>query len=187
MVLLRHPLLSSPKILMPGARADNFRQTQMPLALTKFSLCLSCLFRSWPVGNSQASQCLVSAAPKDDCGPCLSAFLFSPLQVLRFYAIWDDTNCAFGDHHPCIIHYFLADDTVEVREIHKRNDGRDPFPVLMRRQRLPKIFVDKNSKIGTSICAKVSLFHGQKKFFKWSLNSLSFEEQWQECSASISL
>lgn len=139
------------------------------------------------MGNSQASLCLISAAPKDDCGPCLSAFLFSVLQVLRFYAIWDDTNCAFGDHHPCIIHYFLADDTVEVREIHKRNDGRDPFPVLMRRQRLPKIFVDKNSKIGTSICAKVSLFHGQKKFFKWSLNSLSFEEQWQECSASISL
>lgn len=73
-------------------------------------------------------------------------FFSSPPKVLRFYAIWDDTNCAFGDHHPCVIHYFLADDTVEVREVHKRNDGRDPFPVLMRRQRLPKIFVDKNSK-----------------------------------------
>lgn len=42
---------------MPGARADNFRQTQMPLALTKFSPCLSCLFRSWTLGNSWASQC----------------------------------------------------------------------------------------------------------------------------------
>uniref|UniRef100_A0A8C3U5H7 EF-hand domain containing 1 n=1 Tax=Catharus ustulatus TaxID=91951 RepID=A0A8C3U5H7_CATUS len=78
-------------------------------------------------------------------------FLTYDTKVLRFYAIWDDTNCAFGDHHPCIIHYFLADDTVEVREIHKRNDGRDPFPVLMRRQRLPKIFVDKNKNFPSCV------------------------------------
>ena len=30
------------------------------------------------------------------------------------------------------------DDTVEVREVHKPNDGRDPFPVLIRRQKIPK-------------------------------------------------
>ncbi|XP_014728395.1 PREDICTED: EF-hand domain-containing protein 1 [Sturnus vulgaris] len=78
-------------------------------------------------------------------------FLTYDTKVLRFYAIWDDTNCAFGDHHPCIIHYFLADDTVEVREVHKRNDGRDPFPVLMRRQRLPKIFVDKNKNFPSCV------------------------------------
>ncbi|XP_066172854.1 EF-hand domain-containing protein 1 [Sylvia atricapilla] len=78
-------------------------------------------------------------------------FLTYDTKVLRFYAIWDDTNCAFGDHHPCVIHYFLADDTVEVREVHRRNDGRDPFPVLMRRQRLPKIFVDKNKNFPSCV------------------------------------
>lgn len=93
--------------------------------------------------------------------------LFSPPQVLRFYAIWDDTNCAFGDHHPCVIHYFLADDTVEVREVHRRNDGRDPFPVLMRRQRLPKIFVDKNSKFRLAHLSVLKChFMVKKKFFK---------------------
>ena len=37
-----------------------------------------------------------------------------------------------------IIHYYLVDDTVEIREVHTGNDGRDPFPVLVCRQRLPK-------------------------------------------------
>ncbi|NXA10340.1 EFHC1 protein, partial [Sapayoa aenigma] len=73
----------------------------------------------------------------------LRQFLTYDTKVLRFYAIWDDTNHPFGDQHSCIIHYFLADDTVEVREVYRRNDGRDPFPVLMKRQRLPKTFVDK--------------------------------------------
>uniref|UniRef100_A0A095AMX0 EF-hand domain-containing protein 1 n=1 Tax=Schistosoma haematobium TaxID=6185 RepID=A0A095AMX0_SCHHA len=34
--------------------------------------------------------------------------------------------------------YYLADNTLEIREIHTANDGRDPFPLLLRRQRIPK-------------------------------------------------
>ena len=37
-----------------------------------------------------------------------------------------------------VIHYYLVDDTVEIREVHEPNDGRDPFPVLLCRQKLPK-------------------------------------------------
>uniref|UniRef100_A0A5F8HAC8 EF-hand domain containing 1 n=1 Tax=Monodelphis domestica TaxID=13616 RepID=A0A5F8HAC8_MONDO len=66
-------------------------------------------------------------------------------KVLRFYSIWDDTDSMFGESRTYIIHYYLADDTVEVREVHERNDGRDPFPVLLKRQRLPKVLKD-NSK-----------------------------------------
>ncbi|XP_035176276.1 EF-hand domain-containing protein 1 [Oxyura jamaicensis] len=73
----------------------------------------------------------------------LKQFLTYDKQVLRFYATWDDTNSMFGENRPYIIHYYLADDTVEVREVHKHNDGRDPFPVLIKRQRLPKTFVEK--------------------------------------------
>lgn len=58
--------------------------------------------------------------------------------MLRFYALWDDADSLYGDTRPVTIHYFLSDDTVEVREMHKPNSGRDPFPVLMRRQKLPK-------------------------------------------------
>ena len=54
-----------------------------------------------------------------------------------------DSACFFCIHHIYlfllqIIHYYLVNDTVEIREVHTANDGRDPFPVLVCRQRLPK-------------------------------------------------
>ena len=39
---------------------------------------------------------------------------------------------------PCIIYYYLVDGTVKIREVHAANDGREPFLVLVCRQRLPK-------------------------------------------------
>ncbi|KAL7063803.1 hypothetical protein AAHC03_05528 [Spirometra sp. Aus1] len=59
-------------------------------------------------------------------------------QVLRFYAAWDDRDEMFGELRKFVIHYYLMDDTLEVREKHERNDGRDPFSVLIRRERIPK-------------------------------------------------
>ncbi|XP_061002891.1 EF-hand domain-containing protein 1 [Dama dama] len=72
----------------------------------------------------------------------LKQFLTFDKQVLRFYAIWDDTDSMFGECRTYIIHYYLMDDTVEIREVHERNDGRDPFPLLMNRQRMPKVLVE---------------------------------------------
>ncbi|XP_003404484.1 EF-hand domain-containing protein 1 isoform X1 [Loxodonta africana] len=72
----------------------------------------------------------------------LKQFLTFDKQVLRFYAIWDDTDSMFGECRTYIIHYYLVDDTVEIREVHERNDGRDPFPLLMNRQHMPKILVE---------------------------------------------
>ncbi|KAA3672118.1 uncharacterized protein DEA37_0010830 [Paragonimus westermani] len=59
-------------------------------------------------------------------------------KVLRFHAVWDDRPEMFGECRKFIIHYYLADDTLEVREVHQVNDGRDPFPLLIRRGRIPK-------------------------------------------------
>ncbi|XP_023567655.1 EF-hand domain-containing protein 1 isoform X2 [Octodon degus] len=72
----------------------------------------------------------------------LKRFLTFDKQVLRFYAIWDDTDSMFGECQNYVIHYYLMDDTVEIREVHERNDGRDPFPLLMNRQRIPKVLVE---------------------------------------------
>ncbi|XP_066862476.1 EF-hand domain-containing protein 1 isoform X2 [Kogia breviceps] len=72
----------------------------------------------------------------------LKQFLTFDKQVLRFYAIWDDTDSMFGECRTYIIHYYLMDDTVEIREVHERNDGRDPFPLLMSRRRVPKVLVE---------------------------------------------
>ena len=61
------------------------------------------------------------------------------LQVLRFYCVWDDRQALYGDRRPYRLHYFLEDDTVEILELHENNDGRDPFPVFLRRGPLPKV------------------------------------------------
>ncbi|KAL6078584.1 hypothetical protein STEG23_011153, partial [Scotinomys teguina] len=72
----------------------------------------------------------------------LKQFLTFDKQVLRFYAIWDDTDSLFGECRHYIIHYYLMDDSMEIREVHERNNGRDPFPLLMNRQRMPKILAE---------------------------------------------
>lgn len=56
-------------------------------------------------------------------------FLDHDRKVLRFY-------CTSNDR-PFVIQYFLADDTVEIRETHHQNDGFDSFACLLRRQKLP--------------------------------------------------
>jgi hypothetical protein len=67
----------------------------------------------------------------------LKQFLEMDRKVLRFYAVWDDRKSTFGELRPFIIQYYLVDDTVEVREVHQQNDGHDPFPVLIRRHKVP--------------------------------------------------
>lgn len=59
-------------------------------------------------------------------------FLDNDRNVLRFYTIWDEL--------PFIVHYYLADDTCEIREVHHANDGRDNFAQLLKRRKLPYSF-----------------------------------------------
>ena len=44
----------------------------------------------------------------------------------------------FGDPHVLVLHYFLANDTIEIIEKVAPNSGSDAFPVFLQRQRLPK-------------------------------------------------
>ncbi|KAG7508744.1 hypothetical protein JOB18_008876 [Solea senegalensis] len=70
----------------------------------------------------------------------MQQFLTMDRKVLRFFALWDDDD---GETKPVTVQFYLVDDTVEVREVHKPNSGRDPFPILMRRQRLHKTLKPK--------------------------------------------
>jgi len=56
-------------------------------------------------------------------------FLDNDRKVLRFFCESEDL--------PFVVHYYLADDTIEIREVHHPNDGRDSFALLLRRQKLP--------------------------------------------------
>ena len=76
----------------------------------------------------------------------------SMVQVLRFYCVWDDRQALYGDRRPYRLHYFLEDDTVEILELHENNDGRDPFPVFLRRGPLPKVHLHHSSVCPAGLC-----------------------------------
>ncbi|XP_065178970.1 EF-hand domain-containing family member C2-like [Sycon ciliatum] len=68
----------------------------------------------------------------------LKQFLDNDRKVLRFYGIWDDTNNMFGEVREMVLHYHLADDTVELLEVYKANCQRDTIPIYLHRVQLPK-------------------------------------------------
>lgn len=67
----------------------------------------------------------------------LDKYLNNDRKVLSFDIMWNDTTLCGGINY-YKLNYFLADDTVEVKEIRKQNNGKDPFPLLLRRKALPK-------------------------------------------------
>ncbi|KAJ3010797.1 EF-hand domain-containing member C2 [Thoreauomyces humboldtii] len=68
----------------------------------------------------------------------LKKFLENDRRVLRFYCAWDDTQSVFGDLRHMIVHYYLSDDTIEIREHIPANAGRDANTLFLRRSKLPK-------------------------------------------------
>ncbi|KAK3506996.1 hypothetical protein QTP70_034856, partial [Hemibagrus guttatus] len=68
----------------------------------------------------------------------LNQFLAMDRKVLRFFALMDDSDSLYGEKRPVSIQYYLVDDSVEIREVHEPNSGRDTFPLLLRRQRIHK-------------------------------------------------
>jgi len=53
-------------------------------------------------------------------------------KVLRFYGQWDDSQSLFGDVHELVVHYYLCNDTLEIKELFGANSGRDPSTFLAR-------------------------------------------------------
>ena len=52
--------------------------------------------------------------------------------------LWDDRDSLYGELTTYKLHYFLQDGTVEILEVHSANSGRDPYPLLLKKQKLPK-------------------------------------------------
>jgi hypothetical protein len=102
-----------PAISTPG---DSFAASQVPKPLKKDKELMEFLEKKLG-GGKVASQ---------------KQFLDFDRKVLRFFVCSE--NLQF------IWHYFLADDTIEIREVHFANDGRDSFSVYLRRQKLPETF-----------------------------------------------
>ncbi|KAJ3323163.1 EF-hand domain-containing member C2 [Boothiomyces sp. JEL0866] len=68
----------------------------------------------------------------------LKQFLENDRRVLRFYCVWDDTTSVFGDLRHMVLHYYLSDDTIEIKESIPANSGRESNTLFLRRCKLPK-------------------------------------------------
>ena len=67
----------------------------------------------------------------------LEQYLANDRKVLSFHVLWDDTSYDGGEKF-YTLNYFLADSTMEVKEIKVKNSGIDPFPMLLNRMAVPK-------------------------------------------------
>ena len=63
----------------------------------------------------------------------LDQFLKYDRKVLRFYLAWDDRKSLYGELRPFVLHYYLADDELEILEVRRANAGRDPFPLFLKK------------------------------------------------------
>lgn len=67
----------------------------------------------------------------------MQQFLENDRNVLRFFAIMDDVKTPAFERRPFVVHFFLGDDTMELREQYPLNSGRDNFPIFFRRGKMP--------------------------------------------------
>eukprot|EP00281_Chroomonas_sp_CCMP1168_P026865 CAMPEP_0206237264 /NCGR_PEP_ID=MMETSP0047_2-20121206/14173_1 /ASSEMBLY_ACC=CAM_ASM_000192 /TAXON_ID=195065 /ORGANISM="Chroomonas mesostigmatica_cf, Strain CCMP1168" /LENGTH=619 /DNA_ID=CAMNT_0053661689 /DNA_START=87 /DNA_END=1946 /DNA_ORIENTATION=- len=82
--------------------------------------------------------------PNQRAGHKRAKFLKYNNKVLRFYALWDDRKSMFGDKRHYVVNFYLADDALEVLERYGANEGRDPYPKLVKKSKIPKKFVGLN-------------------------------------------
>jgi Ca2+-binding EF-hand superfamily protein len=68
----------------------------------------------------------------------MQQFMENDRKVCRFFATMDDLMTAQYECRPFTIMYFLADDTVEIREQYPLNCGRDNFPIFFRRGKVKR-------------------------------------------------
>jgi hypothetical protein len=99
-----------------GVPSDAFKESLIPIPPKKDKELLEFLEKKLG-GGRVASQ---------------KQFLDNDRKVLVFFTNSGDNQYVFN--------YFLADDTVSIRECHFPNDGRDSFSVYLSRQKLPETF-----------------------------------------------
>lgn len=58
--------------------------------------------------------------------------------VLRYYGTWDGQEEPIPTKYRVRVHYYLADDNIEIISEYRRNDGRDRVPKLLRKMRVLK-------------------------------------------------
>lgn len=108
-----------------------------------------CIDSSWSL--IQIEKNMKPLRPYERCDT-LKQYLEHDRKVLCFNCFWDDTESVFGDVRELILHYFLADDTIEICEVIPPNSGRDVSKFL-RRSKLLK--VRHHDRICLKLCQRL--------------------------------
>ncbi|XP_061712328.1 EF-hand domain-containing protein 1-like [Cydia pomonella] len=59
-------------------------------------------------------------------------------KVLAFDVYWDNRDAENGELTHYKLLYFLQDDTISIKELHDGRGGKEPFPLLLKKRKLPK-------------------------------------------------
>eukprot|EP00596_Hydrurales_sp_CCMP1899_P010197 CAMPEP_0119044362 /NCGR_PEP_ID=MMETSP1177-20130426/30912_1 /TAXON_ID=2985 /ORGANISM="Ochromonas sp, Strain CCMP1899" /LENGTH=594 /DNA_ID=CAMNT_0007014377 /DNA_START=123 /DNA_END=1904 /DNA_ORIENTATION=+ len=87
-------------------------------------------------------------------------------KVLRFYGIWDKSSQLFGDALRVRLHYYLADNTMEVLPIQGPSEGRDKVPKYLKKSHIlmkpteDAMQMSENSMHGLDTASSISVFDG---------------------------
>ncbi|KAL0281144.1 UNVERIFIED_CONTAM: hypothetical protein PYX00_002220 [Menopon gallinae] len=106
------------------------------------------IFVGDPLDYPEDPQSAVEAKKKDETmgrkprkrDPPSGKFIEFDKCILKFYGYWDDRPSTYGYLHKMEVLYFLADDTIEIKEIIPPNSGIDNGPTFLKRGKLPKSF-----------------------------------------------
>ena len=85
---------------------------------------------------------------------------------LKFLCVWDDTASLYGDVMEYTLIYHLSDDTIEIHASPANNSGREQFPRLLRRSKLPKTFTKVRSALDED--TPPDSVENSKEFYHWS-------------------
>ncbi|XP_074113019.1 EF-hand domain-containing family member C2 [Cotesia typhae] len=70
----------------------------------------------------------------------LGKFFKYDRKVLKFTGYWDDTVSEYGVIHDLELRLYLADDTIEIKEILPANSARDMSSMSIKRMKIPKFY-----------------------------------------------
>lgn len=77
-------------------------------------------------------------------------------QILRFFGYWDESDNPNGIIRDVEIYYFLADDTIEIKEILPKSLLKDYGTMHVKKTKIPKVRKALISTNKTNLCKFVS-------------------------------
>eukprot|EP00586_Coscinodiscus_wailesii_P018135 CAMPEP_0172517404 /NCGR_PEP_ID=MMETSP1066-20121228/284800_1 /TAXON_ID=671091 /ORGANISM="Coscinodiscus wailesii, Strain CCMP2513" /LENGTH=775 /DNA_ID=CAMNT_0013299393 /DNA_START=71 /DNA_END=2398 /DNA_ORIENTATION=+ len=94
-------------------------------------------------------------------------FLECGQSALCFDVVWDDRERLYGDIQFFKLFYYLADDTIEILPVHKKNNGRDQFPKLLKRSKLPKCHHIGSNNVTDHNCYRAGTPPPASEYYTW--------------------